>query len=103
VFCWSVRINKDGVEEPRTDDDIEADALKQIRNDGGQLGPAARYKQIIDGSSSTAAAAAAINDHVTRRIKHIRIYAASAINELRRRRAGRAGIDPMTVDYLAVR
>jgi hypothetical protein len=103
VAFFATRIDADGNSARRTDEDLEADMLKHCRNDGGKLGPALRYQQIIEESSSPAAAAAAINDHVTQRIRAIRTYVCSVTNELRRRRAVATGIDPKTIDYLAVR
>jgi hypothetical protein len=103
VAYFAIRITADGTVVTRTDRDLEADALKQMRNDGGKLGPALCYQQLIETAANVAAAAAAINDHVTRRIKHLRMYLCAVINELRRRRAAAAGLDPKTIDYLAVR
>ncbi len=86
----------------RTDDEIEADMNKLRRRDGGLLGPEKLYERIIAESSSPAEAAARINGHFGRRMTSARIYATMAVNELRRRRAVRAGIDPTTVKYLRV-
>ncbi len=102
IAFFATRVAQDGTVVERTDEDLEADALKHVRRDGGKLGPVARYKQLIEEASSSAAAAAAINDHVGQRIRAIRIYLVSVINELRRRRAVRAGVDPKTIQYLTV-
>ncbi len=101
VAFWATRLKVDGTTEVRTDEDIEADMIKLIRNDGGQVGPVERYRQFIAGSNP-AAAAVAIADHVGQRIKSIRIYVCSAINELRRRRAVAAGKNEQNINYLAV-
>lgn len=102
IAFFATRVEQDGTVVERTDEDLEADALKHVRRDGGKLGPVARYKQLIEEASSSAPAAAAINDHVGQRIRAIRIYLVSVINELRRRRAVRAGVDPKTIQYLTV-
>jgi hypothetical protein len=102
IAFWATRMKADGTVQPRSYEDIEADMIKLIRNDGGQVGPEARYLQLNTDAANHAAAAVAINEHVTQRIKSIRTYVCSAINELRRRRAA-AGTNLTTIPFLAVK
>jgi len=109
VAFFATRVEADGTVVPRTYEDLEADMLKHCRNDGGKLGPALRYQQLIEENLDTRVplgpkdGAVAINEHVTQRIRAIRTYVCSVVNELRRRRAVADGLDPKTTDYLAVR
>lgn len=98
----------------RSDEQIEADTVKLLRRDGGQKGPAAVYAQtifdtiIVDETGTCAEvlhvdeAAERINAHVGRRIYSMRLFTVMAINELRRRRAVKAGVDPKGITYLKV-
>lgn len=99
----------------RSDEQIEQDMTKLLRRDGGQQGPAAAYAQIIwdtiviDESEPlnvdllyAKEAGDKVNDHVGRRLYSARVYVTMAINELRRRRAVRAGVDPKSITYLKV-
>lgn len=91
----------------RTDEQIEADMLKLCRRDGGKAGPLGRFADVLEAHGvdhqTAQRAAPAINDLFMQRITSIRIYATSGINELRRRRAERAGRNSQRVKYLRVR
>lgn len=80
----------------------EADCLKAIRNDGGQLGPLRYYESIIR-KHDPLAAAKLLAEHHAERITAIRYIVAATINEARREDAIAKGVDPTTVKYLAVR
>jgi hypothetical protein len=80
----------------------EADCLKAIRNDGGQLGPLNYYESIIR-KHDPVAAAKLLAEHHAERITAIRYIVAATINEARREDAIAKGVDPTTVKYLAVR
>lgn len=99
--------------QDRSDEQIEQDMTKLLRRDGGQCGPEAAYAQILhncgldagdlhDVDTELQVAAERINEHVGRRFYSARVYVTMAINELRRRRAVKAGVDPTTVKYLKV-
>jgi hypothetical protein len=80
----------------------EADCLKAIRNDGGQLGPVRYYESIIR-KHDPLAAAKLIAEHHADRIRAIRFIVGATMNEGRREDAIAKGINPTTVKYLAVR
>jgi hypothetical protein len=91
----------------RTDEEIETDAVKGIRNDGGKLGPIGMYTQVLvdHGVDATVAQAAAeaLAAKVSHRVSSIRVNVVATTNELRRRRALAAGLNPAAVKYLKVR
>lgn len=91
----------------RTDEQIEADMIKAIRNDGGPYGPAGMYERLLveHGVAGDVAAqvAEALVIKVGHRITAIRMNVVATTNELRRRRAIAAGVSPATVKYLRVR
>jgi hypothetical protein len=91
----------------RSDEQLEIDMIKGIRNDGGPYGPAGMYERVLvqqgvdaDVAKPTAEALAAKVGH---RIMAIRTNVVATINELRRRRAVAAGVNPADAKYLRVR
>jgi hypothetical protein len=91
----------------RSDEQLQADAAKHCRNDGGTLGPVATYAKIIvaAGAKTDAAdrAAEQIAAHVQRRIRAIRAYVIASANELTVRRIERSGGDVSRGVYLKAR
>jgi hypothetical protein len=91
----------------RTDEQLETDCVKGVRNDGGHLGPIGMYIQVlIDNgveASAAKAAAEAIAAKVSHRVSSIRTNVVATINELRRRRALAAGLNPAAAKYLRAR
>lgn len=80
----------------------EADCLKAVRNDGGQLGPVRYYESIIR-KHDPLAAAKLLAEHHADRIRAIRYIVGATFNESRREDAIAKDVDPTTVKYLAVR
>lgn len=80
----------------------EADCMKAIRNDGGQLGPVRYYESIIR-KHDPLAAAKLLAEHHGERITAIRYIVTATFNEGRREDAVAKGVDPTTVKYLQVR
>lgn len=80
----------------------EADCMKAIRNDGGQLGPLRYYESIIRKHDPLAAAKLLVEHHAER-ITAIRYIVTATFNEARREDAVAKGVDPTTVKYLQVR
>lgn len=80
----------------------EADCMKAIRNDGGQLGPVRYYESIIR-KHDPLAAAKLLAEHHAERITAIRYIVTATFNEGRREDAVAKGVDPTTVKYLQVR
>jgi hypothetical protein len=80
----------------------EADCMKAIRNDGGQLGPVRYYESIIR-KHDPLAAAKLLAEHHAQRITAIRYIVTATFNEGRREDAVAKGVDPTTVKYLQVR
>jgi hypothetical protein len=90
----------------RSDEQIETDMVKGIRNDGGPHGPAGIYERVLTQhgvSAATAAKAAAdIAIKVAHRIQAIRTNVVATLNELRRRRAVAAGLNAADTKCLRV-
>lgn len=86
----------------RERDRREADCMKAIRNDGGQLGPVRYYESIIR-KHDPLAAAKLLAEHHAERITAIRYIVTATFNEARREDAVAKGVDPTTVEYLQVR
>lgn len=96
TVCHPARVSFFGDREMAT---ILADGLKAIRDDGGSVGAAKRYQQLIDISDNPGEAVAA---KVRERIKQIRWAMAATLNELLRREAIESGNDPAAATYLKV-
>jgi hypothetical protein len=91
----------------RDDDQITADCIKGIRNDGGKLGPAGMYALMLTRLGIDPALASTAGDLLATKVNHrivaIRVNVVATVNELKRRRAEREGRDPRTEKYLRVR
>lgn len=91
----------------RSDEQLEGDAAKHCRTDGGQLGLLKAYtNMIVDAGADplvASKAAGAIAAHTQRRIRAIRLYVICTINELRVRRLERASGNVNDGVYLKAR
>jgi hypothetical protein len=93
--------------DSRSDERIETDMIKGIRNDGGPQGPTRTYEDLLRDHGVDAGvakrAAEALAAKVGHRIMAIRLNVVATTNELRRRRAITSGVEPASVKYLRVR
>lgn len=90
-----------------SDEQLETDMIKGIKNDGGPYGPASKYERLLVKHGVDVDLARQIADalvvEVGQRITAIRTNVVATTNELRRRRAVAAGVTSAEAKYLRAR
>lgn len=88
--------------EGRSDEQIELAAVQSIHLDGGPPGVIRAYERAMADATNDTERAERMRDLMAERMASIRTTVVAVINEQRRRRAVRDGVDPRSVKFIRV-